>query len=115
MQQDDSSRQWLGGSGDTAAAEAGAAAAAEDEEDDDGLPPTREIARLIARMACNNHTICDEVCPQTWTALEQDGPDHLGLWVQCAYMSIKSGPNHLGSCAPAGPQSDRGRDVPACR
>ena len=28
--------------------------------DDDGEPSTREIARLLARFACNVHTICDE-------------------------------------------------------
>ena len=28
--------------------------------DDDGEPSIREIARLLARFACNAHTICDD-------------------------------------------------------
>ena len=35
--------------------------------------------------------------PTTWTILEQDGPNHLGLWYNA--LRITNGPNHLGLCA----------------
>ena len=33
----------------------------------------------------------------TWTFLQHDGPNHLGLWYNAAPWA-SSGPNHLGMC-----------------
>ena len=38
--------------------------------------------------------------PTTWTILQQDGPNHLGLWYDAPRIS--TGPNHLGLCAQLG-------------
>jgi SET and MYND domain-containing protein len=53
-------REFMLGAGGDGAAGDGAASSVEAAAATGGLPPTRDIARLLACFGCNNHTICDD-------------------------------------------------------
>lgn len=63
------------------------AAASEDE-----LPSVKEVAQLLARMACNNHTICDEDLR----------PIGVGLYPLGALLNHSCSPNCMQSFGPRG-------------
>ena len=55
------------------------------------LPSVKEIAMLIARFACNNHTICDEELRPVRNFLVTSKINHV-YCSQCDHMH--SGPHH---------------------